>query len=51
MEFNENIPFGLFGQGKTIAETISDFNNSYAEIKAMYADENKDCPVLEFDFR
>jgi hypothetical protein len=51
MEFNENIPFGLLGQGKTVAETVSDFNNSYAEIKAMYANEGKDCAVLEFDFR
>lgn len=51
IEFLENVPFGLLGQGKTVAETIADFNNSYAEMCAYYAKEGKECPVLEFEFK
>jgi hypothetical protein len=51
MEFLENVPFGLLGQGKTVSETIADFNNSYAEMQAFYAEEGKKYPALEFDFK
>ncbi len=50
MEFLKNVPFGLLGQGSTVAETIADFHNSYAEIRTMYAAEGMLCPVLEFEF-
>lgn len=51
MEFIKDVPFGLFGSGKTVAETIEDFRNSYREIQEMYKDEGKECPVLEFEFK
>ena len=51
MEFLENVPFGLLGQGNTVPETIADFYNSEAEMKALYADEGKEFPDLEFEFR
>ncbi|MDF9829087.1 helix-turn-helix transcriptional regulator [Parabacteroides sp. PF5-6] len=51
MEFVKRVPFGLLGQGKTVSETIADFNHSYAEMKAMYAEEGKECPQLEFEFK
>lgn len=51
MEFIKSIPFGLLGQGKTVAETIADFYNSYGEIQAMYKEEGKECPALEFEFK
>lgn len=51
MEFVKSIPFGLLGQGKTVADTIADFYNSYGEIQAMYKAEGKECPQLEFEFR
>ncbi|MDR2910065.1 MAG: helix-turn-helix transcriptional regulator [Bacteroidales bacterium] len=51
MEFNKNVPFGLLGQGNTVSETIADFNNSYAEMQAYYANEGNKCPALEFDFK
>ena len=51
LEFINSVPFGLLGQGKTVSEAISDFYNSYNEIKAMYQTEGKECPILEFDFK
>ncbi len=51
MEFIKSVPFGLLGQGKTVSETMADFNNSYAEMKAYYAEEGKECPELEFEFK
>jgi len=51
MEYIQNIPFGLLGQGKTVSEAIKDFYNSYSEMKAMYKAENKECPALEFEFK
>lgn len=51
MEFIKSVPFGLLGQGKTVAEAIADFYNSYGEIQAMYKAEGKECPALVFDFK
>lgn len=51
MEYIKSVPFGLLGQGKTVAETISDFYNSYTEIQGLYAQEGKKCPDLEFEFK
>ena len=50
MEFIDTVPFGLFGQGKTVSDTIDDFYNSYDEIRAMYKAEGNKCPELEFHF-
>ena len=50
MEFIKNVPFGLLGQGKTVSDAIADFYNSYDEIQAMYKNDGKECPALEFDF-
>ena len=51
MEFIKSVPFGLLGQGKTVADTIADFYNSYGEMQAMYQAEGKECPQLEFEFK
>lgn len=51
MEYIKDIPFGLLGQGKTVAETIADFYNSYEEMRAMYQAESKTCPALDFEFK
>lgn len=50
MEFLKDVPFGLLGQGKTVSETIEDFNNSYAEMRAFCEEEGKEVPELEFEF-
>ena len=51
MEYIKDIPSGLLGQGKTVAETIADFYNSYEEMRAMYQAEGKTCPALDFEFK
>lgn len=51
MEYLADVPFGLLGQGKTVAETIADFRNSYREMQEMYKAEGKDAPELEFVFK
>lgn len=51
MEFIKNVPFGLLGQGKTVADTIADFYNSYGEMQAMCKAEGNECPQLEFEFK
>lgn len=47
----KEVPFGLLGQGKTVAETIADFKNSYAEMREQCTAEAMECPQLEFEFR
>ena len=51
MEYLADVPFGLFGQGKTVRETIADFYNSFDEMRAFYEEESKEFPELEFEFR
>lgn len=51
MEYLKDVPFGLLGQGKTVAETITDFKNSYDEVKALLAAKGEKCPILEFEYK
>ena len=51
MEYLAKVPFGLLGQGATVAEAIADFRNSYREIREMYQAEGKEPPELEFAFK
>jgi predicted RNase H-like HicB family nuclease len=46
-----NVPFGAIGDGNSIYEAIADFNNSIDEMRAFYAEEEKEFPDLEFEFR
>ena len=49
---SDNVPFGVLGDGKTVAEAIADFNNSLEEMRAYYAEEGKEFPQdLEFEFK
>jgi predicted RNase H-like HicB family nuclease len=48
---SDNVPFGALGDGKTIAEAVADFYNSLDEMRAFYAEEGKEFPQLEFEFR
>ena len=48
---SDNVPFGAIGDGKTVAEAIADFNNSIDEMRAYYAEEGKEFPDLEFEFK
>lgn len=49
---SDNVPFGVLGEGKTVAEATADFNNSLEEMRAYYAEEGKEFPAdLEFEFK
>ena len=50
MEYLSQIPFGLLGQGNNVEEAISDFYNSYNEMKSFLAEKGKVYPPLEFHF-
>lgn len=51
MDFYENLPFALYGEGDTVEETIADFHVSADDMKSLFADEGKEFPEdMEFDF-
>lgn len=52
LEYNEDITFGLLGQGNTVKECIEDFYNSRDEMATYYKEEGKSFPEdLEFIFK
>ena len=52
LEYSDKITFGLLGQGDTVEDAITDFYNTYNEMKQLYADEGRDFPDdLEFIFK
>lgn len=48
---DDNLPFGAIGDGNTVAETIEDFKNSIKEMQEYYAEEGKEFPELEFEYK
>lgn len=44
-------PFGCIGTGKTVAEAQKDFTSAVDDIRAVYVEEGKDFPDVEFSFR
>jgi len=48
---DERITFGLLGEGKTVEETIEDFQIGYNEMKETYQSAGKKMPELEFEFK
>lgn len=51
MDFYEELPFGLYGEGETVEETIEEVRVSYDEMKSLFSDEGKEFPEdVEFNF-
>ena len=48
---SDNVPFGALGDGKTVAEAITDFNNSVNEMREYYAETGKEFPQIDFEFK
>jgi hypothetical protein len=48
---DNNLNYGIIGDGKTIKEAIDDFYNSYKEMKELYISENKHFEEAEFEFK
>lgn len=49
MEDN-NLDYGLFGEGKTVEEAIDDFNKSYAGMREYYERHGKAFEEIEYEF-
>lgn len=45
---NDELSFGLMGEGNTVAEAIDDFLTARNEMKAYYKEVGKEFPELEF---
>ena len=48
---NENLEFGLLGEGVSVSETIQDFKDSYSEMRAIYLEDQLVFPEYEFIFK
>lgn len=44
------LDYSCLGEGKTVEETINDFNRAYDEMRAYYAKEGKDFEEIKYDF-
>lgn len=49
MEDND-LDYGLIGEGKTVQETIKDFNLSYDGMREYYKEEGKPFEEIEYEF-
>ena len=47
---DEDCEFGCIGEGKTIEETKADFMKAVEDMKAVYVEEGKKFPCVEFEF-
>ncbi len=47
---DNSLNYGILGDGKTVGEAIADFNNSYNEMRDLYASENRLFEEAEFEF-
>lgn len=45
-----SLSYGLFGEGKTVEETIEDFNLSYQDFKKIYAEWGMPFEEIEYEF-
>lgn len=44
------LDYGCIGEGKTVGETIADFNDAYAEMRAYYASVGKPFEEIRYEF-
>lgn len=44
------LDFGCIGEGKTVSDTIADFNAAYAEMRAFYAQSGKLFEEIRYEF-
>ncbi len=50
MPDENNLPFGLIGDGDTAQEAINDFYKARDEMKDLFKEEGKEFPDVEFEF-
>ncbi|MBR5775440.1 MAG: DNA-binding protein, partial [Bacteroidaceae bacterium] len=47
---DKDCEFGCIGEGKTMDEAKADFHEAVEDMKAVYAEEGKAFPKVEFEF-
>ncbi len=45
------LPFGVIGDGKTVAEALTDFENSIEEMHVYYQEQEKIFPEFEIEYK
>jgi len=50
IDIDENLPYGLLGQGKTIEEAKQDFMDGYEYMKQSFSKRQQEFPEVEFEF-
>lgn len=50
MPDNDNLGWGVHGDGNTVAEAMADFKAEYEDMKAFFAEEGKPFTEAEFSF-
>ena len=45
-----DLPFGVLGEGDTVAQTIEDFKHNFEEMKSMYLEEGNAFPEVKLVF-
>lgn len=49
---SDNVPFGVLGEGETVAEAVANFKASLEDMREYYAETGKEFPAdLEFEFK
>lgn len=46
-----DMPYGVIGDGKTVADAIADFIGGYEDMKKYYSEEGKKFTEFEFEFK
>lgn len=50
MDDNANLPYGLIGEGSTVAEAMDEWTRAYDDMKKLFEEEGKDFVEAKFSF-
>lgn len=50
MEDKANLPYGLVGEGSTVAEAMNEWNRAYNDMRALFKEEGKEFVEVQFYF-
>lgn len=50
MDDKANLPYGLVGEGSTVAEAIDEWNQAYKDMQNLFAEEGKEFVETKFSF-
>lgn len=50
MDEKANLPYGLVGEGSTVAEAMAEWHQAYNDMKELFAQEGKEFVEANFSF-